>query len=219
MPFVKLVKNNAYFKRFQVKYARRRSGKTDYKARRAMLTQDKNKYQAPKHRLVVRLTNSTVIVQIVKSTWRPVEQEKQGDVVVAAAYSSELKNYGVKVGFKNYTAAYLTGYLAARRLLKDLKLDEAYKGVEEPDGLINKTQGVNAHTGKELKRKTYYVKELDDEKRPFRAFLDVGTRRATTGARIFGAMKAPLTAAWTCPTMRSASRATSRRPRSTTLMH
>ena len=29
MPFVKLVKNNAYFSRFQVKYRRRREGKTD----------------------------------------------------------------------------------------------------------------------------------------------------------------------------------------------
>ncbi len=174
-------------------YARRRAGKTDYKARRAMLTQDKNKYQAPKHRLVVRLTNSTVIVQVVKSTWRNLELEKkgstQGDVVVMAAYSSELKNYGVEVGFKNYTAAYLTGYLCARRLLKSLELDQAYPGVEEPDGLIVKCQGENPHTGKVLKRKTYYVKELNDDKKPFRAFLDIGTRRTTTGARIFGAMK------------------------------
>lgn len=29
MPFVKVVKNDAYFSRFQVKYRRRREGKTD----------------------------------------------------------------------------------------------------------------------------------------------------------------------------------------------
>ena len=34
MPFVKLIKNKAYFKRYQVKYKRRREGKTDYRARK-----------------------------------------------------------------------------------------------------------------------------------------------------------------------------------------
>jgi len=180
--------SKAYFKRYQVKYRRRREGKTDYKARRAMVTQDKNKYQAPKNRLVVRLTNSSVIVQVVQSTW-PGEGESQGDRVIASAYSSELKNYGVKVGFKNYTAAYLTGYLCARRLLKEKGLAESYPGVEEPDGLIHKSLAVDPHSGKELKRKVHYVKELDDEKRPFKCCLDIGTRRTTTGARVFGAMK------------------------------
>ena len=34
MPFVKVLKNKAYFKRYQVKYRRRREGKTDYFARK-----------------------------------------------------------------------------------------------------------------------------------------------------------------------------------------
>jgi large subunit ribosomal protein L5e len=33
MPFQKIQKTNAYFKRFQVKYRRRREGKTDYNRR------------------------------------------------------------------------------------------------------------------------------------------------------------------------------------------
>lgn len=45
MAFVKLVKNNAYFKRFQTKYRRRREGKTDYRARKRLITQDKTKYK------------------------------------------------------------------------------------------------------------------------------------------------------------------------------
>ena len=53
MGFVKVVKNKAYFKRFQVKYKRRREGKTDYFARRRLICQDKNKYNTPKYRLVV----------------------------------------------------------------------------------------------------------------------------------------------------------------------
>jgi len=181
MAFTKVIKSNSYFKRFQVKYRRRRSGKTDYKQRRALVIQDKNKYQAPKHRLVVRITNHAVIVQVVKSTYKVgASLEQQGDAVIAAANSAELKDYGVKVGFKNYTAAYMTGYLAARRVLHSLGMQDAYKGVESPDGVIHKVT--------EDKR-TFFVPELAEDRKPFRAFLDVGTRRTTTGARVFAAMK------------------------------
>jgi len=43
MGFVKIVKNKAYFKRFQVKFKRRRECKTDYAARKRLILQDKNK--------------------------------------------------------------------------------------------------------------------------------------------------------------------------------
>jgi len=55
MGFVKVVKNKPYFKRFQVKYRRRREGKTDYFARKRLIIQNKNKYNTPKYRLIVRL--------------------------------------------------------------------------------------------------------------------------------------------------------------------
>ena len=45
MAFVKLVKNNAYFKRYQTKYRRRRTGQTDYRARKRLITQDKTKFK------------------------------------------------------------------------------------------------------------------------------------------------------------------------------
>jgi hypothetical protein len=61
MGFIKIQKNKAYFKRYQVKYRRRRQNKTDYKARIAMVNQDKNKYQTPKYRFVVRIVRSTPI--------------------------------------------------------------------------------------------------------------------------------------------------------------
>merc|ERR1711976_42965 len=47
MPFVKTTKTNAYFKRFQTQFRRRREAKTDYYARKRMVTQDLNKYGAP----------------------------------------------------------------------------------------------------------------------------------------------------------------------------
>lgn len=153
-------------------------GKTDYAARRALVVQDKNKYAAPKYRLVVRLTNQYVICQVVSS-------EIDGDNVLASAYSSELKNYGLTVGLKNYAAAYCTGLLVARRVLTKLGLAETYTGNEEVDGKVVKT----THEGEGGKKKDFYVAEVSEDKKPFRVFLDVGIRATTTGARVFGAMK------------------------------
>ena len=48
----------------QVKYKRRRQGKTDYRARLRLVTQDKNKYNTPKYRMVVRFTNKDIVCQV-----------------------------------------------------------------------------------------------------------------------------------------------------------
>jgi large subunit ribosomal protein L5e len=164
MGFVKVVKNKAYFKRFQVKFKRRREGRTDYYARKRLIVQDKNKYNTPKYRMIVRITNRDIITQIAYA-------RIEGDVVICAAYSHELPRFGVKVGLTNYAAAYCTGLLLARRLLKKLGLDGIYEGQKAVDG-------------------DYYgVEELPGQPKPFHAVLDVGLYRTTTGARIFGALK------------------------------
>merc|ERR1712019_305549 len=108
MPFVKTLKSNAYFKRFQTKFRRRRECKTDYYARKRMVTQDLNKYGAPKFRLVARITNNKVIAQVIYSM-------QKGDFCVAQAFSTELKKWGLTTGYTSYSAAYATGLLAARR--------------------------------------------------------------------------------------------------------
>ncbi|KAF3058307.1 60S ribosomal protein L5 [Daldinia childiae] len=167
MAFTKSVKSSAYYSRFQTKYKRRREGKTDYYARKRLITQAKNKYNAPKYRLVVRFTNRDIITQIVTS-------EISGDKVFAAAYSHELKAYGIEHGLTNWAASYATGLLLARRVLKKLGLDETFAGVEEPDGEYTLTEAAE-HDG--------------EERRPFKAFLDVGLARTSTGARVFGVMK------------------------------
>ncbi|KAH8808101.1 putative 60S ribosomal protein L5 [Xylogone sp. PMI_703] len=166
MPFTKLVKNSAYYSRYQTKYKRRREGKTDYYARKRLITQAKNKYNAPKYRLVVRFTNRDIILQIVSS-------EITGDKVFCAAYSHELKAYGIEHGLTNWAAAYCTGLLIARRALKKLGIDEDFEGVEEADGEYKLTE----------------ASEGDESRRPFKVFLDVGLARTSTGARVFGAMK------------------------------
>lgn len=164
MPFVKVVKNKAYFKRFQVKFRRRREGKTDYFARKRLVVQDKNKYNTPKYRMIVRFTNKDCVCQIAYA-------RLEGDKIVAAAYSHELPRYGVKVGLTNYAAAYCTGLLLARRVLKKFNLDGVYEGQTEVDGDM------------------YTVEDADDGPGAFRCCLDVGLARTSTGARVFGAMK------------------------------
>jgi large subunit ribosomal protein L5e len=122
---------------------------------------------------VVRFTNRKVICQIAYSL-------VDGDRILASAESSELPRYGLKVGLKNYAAAYCTGLLVARRLLQKIGLDDVYEGNTEVDAEVITT---------EYDKKKYYVDEVDEDKRPFRALLDVGCRPTTTGCRIFGALK------------------------------
>ncbi|KAK7275304.1 hypothetical protein RIF29_16416 [Crotalaria pallida] len=164
--YIKAQKSRAYFKRFQVKFKRRREGKTDYRARIRLINQDKNKYNTPKYRFVVRFTNKDIIAQITSASIA-------GDNVLAAAYAHELPHYGLKVGLTNYAAAYCTGLLLARRVLKALELDEEYEGNVEASG-------------------EDYSVEPADTRRPFRALLDVGLIRTTTGNRVFGALKGAL---------------------------
>merc|ERR1739845_187529 len=159
-----VVKNKAYFKRYQVKFRRRREGRTDYFARKRLVIQDKNKYNTPKYRMIVRTSNTDVCCQIAYA-------RLEGDIVICAAYSHELPRYGVKVGLTNYAAAYCTGLLLARRLLSKLKLADVYEGQLEVDG------------------DEYNVESEDGQPAAFRCYLDVGLNRTTTGARVFGALK------------------------------
>jgi large subunit ribosomal protein L5e len=165
MGFVKVVKNRAYFKRYQVKYRRRREGKTDYQSRNKLVIQAKNKYNTPKYRLIVRVTNKDVICQIAYA-------KIKGDVIMTAAYSHELPRYGLKVGLTNYSAAYATGLLLARRHLTKIGLAEKYQGKTEV-------------TGEDW---SYNLDEIEGPK-PFKAFLDAGLARTSTGARIFASLK------------------------------
>ncbi|KAL4193747.1 hypothetical protein AMTRI_Chr06g178420 [Amborella trichopoda] len=166
MAFVKAQKTKAYFKRFQVKFKRRREGKTDYRARIRLINQDKNKYNTPKYRFVVRFTNKDIIAQIISASIA-------GDLVLASSYAHELPRYGLEVGLTNYAAAYCTGLLLARRVLKQLEMDSEYEGNVEA-------------TGED------YSVEPAESRRPFRALLDVGLVKTTTGNRVFGALKGAL---------------------------
>merc|ERR1712216_685584 len=171
-------KTNAYFSRFQVKFARRRAGKTDYYARQRLITQDKNKYNSPKYRFVVRFTNRDVICQVVYATLA-------GDVCIASAYSHELPKYGMKAGLTNYAATYATGLLCARRLLTKYGLADAYEGKTEDLG------------------EDYHVEQGDEEARPFKCFLDTGLVRTRPARECSLRSRVRWTAGWTFRTTKS----------------
>lgn len=165
MAWVKVQKTRAYYSRYQVQFRRRRQCLTDYQQRQRLIIQDKDKYDAPKYRFVVRKSNKQITCQVVAS-------RIGGDHVVTAAYSSELPTYGVKQGLTNYAACYCTGLLCARRLLTKLGMAEHYPG--------------NKKVGKFFEN---YDEEKAEERRSFRCFLDIGLNRSTTGANVFGALK------------------------------
>lgn len=96
--------------RYKVSFRRRREGKTDYKARLNFIDIDKS-------RLVVRLSNKHIIAQIINVA-------KMGDETLVSAHSKELEKKGWLGGTKNTAAAYLTGYLCAKKAL-GLGIEEA----------------------------------------------------------------------------------------------
>jgi large subunit ribosomal protein L18 len=100
-----------------VAYRRKREGKTNYRKRLNLLL-------ASVPRLVVRVTNKKIIVQLV-------DFKNTGDLVLVGVDSSALKKYGWDFSFKNLPAAYLVGYLAGKKAAaKDIKkavLDLGFK--------------------------------------------------------------------------------------------
>uniref|UniRef100_A0A9J7Z5Z9 Large ribosomal subunit protein uL18 n=1 Tax=Cyprinus carpio carpio TaxID=630221 RepID=A0A9J7Z5Z9_CYPCA len=139
-------------------------GKTDYFARKRLVIQDKNKYNTPKYRIIVRLSNRDIVCQIAYA-------KIEGDAIVCAAYSHELPKYGIAVGLTNYAAAYCTGLLCARRLLNKFGLDKVYEGQVEV-------------TGDE-----FNVESIDGQPGAFTCYLDAGLARTSTGNKVFGALK------------------------------
>ncbi len=179
MAFVKIQKNNVYSKRFQVHFRRRRLGKTDYYQRKRLTLQRKNKYNTAKWRFVVRRTNQRIICQVVWSTL-------EGDKIKAQADSFELKKWGVTAGLTNFSAAYATGLLCSRRLLKTLDKENKTE-VYTPD-YFNLFDIIKEADGKDVNfEELCIIKDLGY--RPFKCYLDIGLVRATKGNRVFAAMK------------------------------
>jgi large subunit ribosomal protein L18 len=109
--------------RYRVKLRRRREGKTDYQARKALVV-------SVKPRLVARKSIKSMVAQIVVA-------KAHGDEVLVAAHSSELTGkFGWKASTGNVPSAYLTGLLCGLRAKKE-GITEAVLDI----GLIPPTKG------------------------------------------------------------------------------
>ncbi len=92
--------------KYKVPRRRRREGKTNYRKRYIVI-------MSRKIRFTVRPTLKYINIQLIKA-------KPEGDETLVAAHSRELaKKYGWKGGMGNTSAAYLTGFLAGARALKE----------------------------------------------------------------------------------------------------
>ncbi|MBI2129400.1 50S ribosomal protein L18 [Candidatus Woesearchaeota archaeon] len=94
---------------FTVRFRRRRTGKTDYKKRLALLLSNKL-------RLVIRTSLKNIILQAA-------EYQTSGDRIVASAHSGELEKLGWSINKGNIPAAYLTGLLFGKKM-KEKKIGD-----------------------------------------------------------------------------------------------
>jgi len=108
--------------RYRVKLRRRREGKTDYQARKALVV-------SGKPRLVVRNSLKNASAQVVVA-------KPKGDEVLAAAHSRELKKFEWKAATGNIPSAYLTGLICGLRA-KKAGVEEAVLDI----GLVQPTKG------------------------------------------------------------------------------
>ncbi|MEW6010459.1 MAG: 50S ribosomal protein L18 [Methanobacterium sp.] len=166
--------------RYKVSFRRRREGKTDYKARLSLIDIDKS-------RLVVRITNNHVIAQVINVA-------EMGDETLVSAHSKELEKMGWKAGTKNTAAAYLTGYLCAKKALSkgieyavlDIGLKSSIRGSKIFAVLKGAADaGLNVPHGESIlpdesrikgEHIAEYAQSLDDEqlKQKFSQYLDKG---------------------------------------------
>ena len=92
--------------RYYIKQRRRREGRTDYRKRLRLL-------KSRKIRIVVRNSIKNIRVQFI-------EYETSGDKILASTISTDLiKNYNWKYSTSTTSAAYLTGFLAAKKAMNN----------------------------------------------------------------------------------------------------
>ena len=91
--------------RYKVAFRRRRELRTDYYTRKKRLT-------ARETRAVVRRSNKNISIQFV-------DFAMEGDKIIASATTRELKAMGWEYSCSSIPAAYLVGYLAGKKAMKE----------------------------------------------------------------------------------------------------
>ena len=157
---------------YRVPFRRRTEGKTDYKARKALVIS-----RLP--RVVTRGSLKHMNVQVIEAT-------PTGDKVIVSANSQELKNYGWKVSCGNLPSAYLTGLLCGMRAV-----DKNVKKAVADIGLYQPTKGARVFAS--LKGVIdagvdvpHNVEKLPDEKRlKGQHIVDYATSLVSSNAELF----------------------------------
>lgn len=112
MKLIKKIKNSSFHSRFQVKWRRRREGKTNYYKRKKLLIQDKQKYNSAKYRLVVRMSKRNILCQLIYS-------RLEGDFVLGSSYSNKLSILGLPFENNNFSTSYINGLYLANKFFKE----------------------------------------------------------------------------------------------------
>ena len=116
MKLIKKIKTRSFHSRFQVKWRRRREGKTNYYSRKKLLLQDKQKYNVAKYRLVVRFSKKNILCQLIYS-------RLEGDFVISSSYSRNLPNIGLPLINNNYSTSYINGLYLSKKFFSENFLD------------------------------------------------------------------------------------------------
>mmetsp|Transcript_17001 Transcript_17001/g.33400 ORF Transcript_17001/g.33400 Transcript_17001/m.33400 type:complete len:257 (-) Transcript_17001:207-977(-) len=134
MAFIKIRKNRAYHSRFQLKWRRRREGKTDYYSRKRLICQDKRKYNSPKYRIVVRITKKNIICQFVQSLL-------EGDHIISSGYSGKI---GQKTEFFCGPTAFQIAYFCGVYLANNILAKKSFENLETSKNTKNFSKSVFA---------------------------------------------------------------------------
>jgi large subunit ribosomal protein L5e len=176
MSFLKITKNKTYHSRFQVKWRRRREGKTDYFSRKRLIFQDKRNFNSPKYRLVVRFSQRNIISQLIQS-------RIEGDHIVQVVYSKQLKNFGIQISLTSFPSAYLTGYLIGKKFFP-----------------VNRWNYLQAIQTKFIKKKLIKKnKDIINKEKGLSVILDIGLTRSSKGNKVFALMKGAVDAGLNIP--------------------
>mmetsp|Transcript_22669 Transcript_22669/g.54323 ORF Transcript_22669/g.54323 Transcript_22669/m.54323 type:complete len:264 (+) Transcript_22669:178-969(+) len=175
MTFIALKKNSSYHSRFQVKWRRRREGKTDYHSRKGLLYQDKRKYNSPKFRIAVRKTKTKFIVQFIQS-------KLEGDFILKSISPRLLKTYSIDYSLTSFPAAYTSGALLAKIMMNEKNCNnEAIKSIIK----IKRKKFINSYCATSNRITTLQT----NGRSPPKAILDIGLSNVTTGNKLFAVMK------------------------------
>ena len=150
--------------RYKVAFRRRREHRTDYYARRRLLS-------GREARAVVRRSNKNITIQFA-------EFGMEGDKVLAAATTKELKALGWEYSCSSIPAAYMVGYLAGKKAIKAgidyAVLDIGMQKVQHGGVLFATVAGMN-DAGLEV---PYGEDVLPDEDRLLGKHIDDGIEAA-----------------------------------------